>query len=134
MLNHVNDLLDPISGSWDSDLVSECLWTADAAHVLSIPVNFELEDTWAWRLELKGLFSVKSVYKLHKTMLEHHGSATRIDNSGQLVGLAWKDIWSCPCPPNIKENAPNRASRVAPSVALTPGARFCMLCLFPACM
>jgi hypothetical protein len=69
MINKVNDLIDP--DGWDEQRVDYCLWPADAIHVKRIPINMEMEDSWAWRLDQKGIFSVNSAYKLHRTLLEH---------------------------------------------------------------
>jgi hypothetical protein len=103
MINQVNDLIDPVTGGWDEQLVDDCLWLADAIHVKRIPINVEMEDSWAWRLDQKGIFSVNSAYKLHQTLLEHGGSA-----SGTMKGTGgeqfeWKTIWSCPCPLNVQQ-------------------------------
>ena len=36
----------------------------DAAEILRIPIDEQLEDWTAWHFDAKGLFSVKSAYKL----------------------------------------------------------------------
>jgi hypothetical protein len=103
MIDHVSELLDPISGSWDHELVDDCLWPADAIHVKKIPVCMEMEDFWAWRLEPKGNFSVKSAYKLHRTLVEPGGSSSGLLPLANEKLFSWNNIWSCPCPPNVKQ-------------------------------
>lgn len=103
VIDCVADLLDPVSGKWDVDLVDDCLWPADAIHVSKILVCLNLEDSWAWRLEPKGQFSVKSAYKLHRLLLESNGSASGDDSRDHESDFAWKDIWACPCPPNVRQ-------------------------------
>jgi hypothetical protein len=52
-------------------------------------------------MEPKGNFSVKSAYKLHRTLLEHIGSSSGGLPNEHAGDFAWKGIWSCPCPPNV---------------------------------
>jgi hypothetical protein len=103
LIDHVSELLDPVSGSWDEELVSECLWPADAIHVLKILVRHGFEDFWAWRLDNKGQFSMRSAYKLHRLLLKPKGNSSNIVPFGVEEQLNWQDIWSCPCPPNVRQ-------------------------------
>jgi hypothetical protein len=92
MLDWAADLIDPVTGQWDDELLNDCLWPADAAHVSNIPICILEEDTWAWRMEPKGTFSVKSAYKLHKALEERNGNASGVNYSDKEVGFAWKEI------------------------------------------
>jgi hypothetical protein len=103
LIHRVSELLDPVSGTWDFELVEDCLWPADANYVKKIPVCLSMEDSWAWRMEPKGNFSVKSAYKLHRTLLEHIGSSSGGLPNEHAGDFAWKGIWSCPCPPNVRQ-------------------------------
>ena len=58
------DLLDPIFGSWDETLVQDTFSEFDAEAILKLRVNPDMEDMHSWHFDKKGLFSVKSAYKL----------------------------------------------------------------------
>jgi hypothetical protein len=62
--------MDPATGMWDVELVRDNFCEQDAAIILSIPVFEDIEDTWAWHFDEKGLFSVKSVYKIQRQLAE----------------------------------------------------------------
>lgn len=97
------ELMDPYSASWDEQLVRDTLWPADANVVLSIPIRDGFQDFWAWHPDPKGIFSVKSAYKLHRTLPEPRGNASGIWDSENREIFRWNDIWQCPCPPNVRQ-------------------------------
>ena len=64
MLTKVAELMDPISGSWDEALVQDIFSEFDVDAILKLRVNLDMEDRPAWHFDKKGLFSVKSAYKV----------------------------------------------------------------------
>ena len=62
LLNKVSNLMDPITGGWDSQLIKDVFCEEDAALILSIPTRPDHEDFVAWHFDPKGKFSVKSAY------------------------------------------------------------------------
>jgi len=54
----VAELIDPRTGTWDSQLIRDIFWEEDAANVLSIPVRVDREDFIAWHYDNKGLFGI----------------------------------------------------------------------------
>ena len=64
LLIKVNELINPVTGEWDEQLVRETFWPEDANDILRIPIAENLEDWPAWYFDTKGLFSVKSAYKV----------------------------------------------------------------------
>ncbi|KAM0847379.1 hypothetical protein ACQ4PT_055057 [Festuca glaucescens] len=133
LIDKASDLIDTINGGWDEELVKECLWPAGAAHVLNIPLCLETDDFWAWRLDSKGQFSVRSAYKLHRLMLEPKGNASNTVTEVGSDQLNWLDIWSCPCPPNVRQflwriahdSLPHRCNIARRGVDLDP---LCQVC------
>jgi hypothetical protein len=87
------ELMDPYSACWDEQLVRDTLWPIDANVVLSIPIRDGFQDFWAWHRDPKGNFSLKSAYKLHRTLLEPRGSASGTWVSENLEMFKWNDIW-----------------------------------------
>jgi hypothetical protein len=64
LLIKVNELINPVTGEWDEQLVRETFWPEDANEILRITIAENLEDWPAWYFDAKGLFSVKSAYKV----------------------------------------------------------------------
>lgn len=72
LLSRVVDFIDPVSNSWDEDLVRQTLWPTDAQRVLAIPLphhdmqdfpsHHDMQDFVAWNFTKNGLFSVRSAY------------------------------------------------------------------------
>ena len=101
IITSVCELIDPSTGSWDSNLVRELFWPEDVNLMLSIPIFEDMEDEWAWHFEEKGFFTVKSAYRLKR----------RLDDAalqGQMGSYAphccedWSAIWKLECPGKIK--------------------------------
>ena len=62
VVNKVSDLINPITGIWDEELVRDVFWPEDAGLILSIPLIPGYEDFLAWHYDPRGVFSVKSAY------------------------------------------------------------------------
>jgi hypothetical protein len=60
IISTTTDLINPIIGGWDEELVNQIFWPEDAQIILSLLVHPELEDIVAWFYDKRGLFSVKS--------------------------------------------------------------------------
>jgi hypothetical protein len=56
--------MDPIDEGWDKQLVWDTFWAEDAELILMIPIGVESLDWPAWHFDSKGLFSIKSAYKI----------------------------------------------------------------------
>jgi hypothetical protein len=64
ILTCVSDLIHPTTGTWDEQLVMDTFWPEDAKVILTIPIDVDMDDWPAWHFDPKGVFSVKSAYKL----------------------------------------------------------------------
>jgi hypothetical protein len=60
--------MDPVNGSWDESMVRELFCAQDVTTILAIPTDEDSKDEWAWHFDEKGLFSVKSAYRLHRQL------------------------------------------------------------------
>lgn len=70
--DRVADLIDPISRTWNLELINETLWPVDRGHILSIPIGAnDVEDTLVWHFSKDGMFSVKSCYKFYSLSLPY---------------------------------------------------------------
>jgi len=67
VLTRVSELIDPTTGGWDEQLIRDIFWSQDAEEILRIHINEHMEDWPARHYDAKGLFSIKSAYKLAVT-------------------------------------------------------------------
>jgi hypothetical protein len=96
----VNELIDPTTGQWDVQLVTEIFWKIDADVILATPIRDDFEDFIAWHYDAKGIFSVKSAYKLYVQARDGPQQST----SGDLANtLQWENIWKLSTTPKIKQ-------------------------------
>ena len=63
-LTRVDELIDPNTGGWDEPLVRDTFQEEEAEAILTIPNEEGMLNWLAWHFDSKGLFSVKSTYKL----------------------------------------------------------------------
>lgn len=57
MVSKVNDLIDPMTGRWDDDLIRAIFNPVDATRILQILLNYgAFEDFIAWHPDHKGYF------------------------------------------------------------------------------
>ena len=64
LLTRVSELINPVTGDWDVQLVQDIFWPKDANEILRIHVDVDMKDWPAWHPDAKGTFSVKSAYKV----------------------------------------------------------------------
>jgi hypothetical protein len=65
MYTKVNELISPITGQWDEQLVKDTFWKIDADVILATPIRDDFEDFFACHFDSKGIFTVKLAYKLY---------------------------------------------------------------------
>jgi hypothetical protein len=100
VLTKVKDLIDPITGQWDEVLVREIFWEMDANLILSTPIREDFNDFPAWHFDTKGIFSVKSAYRIY---IKKRDANTGSSSAQQEEKMHWKKIWALPCLPKIKQ-------------------------------
>lgn len=101
LMTHVNELINPINGAWDEELVREMLWEEDVECILSIPVHAGMDDLVAWHFNTSGEFSVRSAYKV---FMEHNRRRVESRRGGSTSATSrvedpfWKHLWNLNCP------------------------------------
>jgi ribonuclease HI len=103
VLTRVADLIDPITGSWDVQLVKDMFWEMDARIILGIPINVEMEDYVAWHKDVKGKFSVKSAYHVLKDNEDAKGKKQVGESSMQprIDKINWSSLWKQKIRPKV---------------------------------
>ena len=100
----VNELINPVTGEWDEQLVRETFWPEDANEILRIPIAENLDDWPAWYFDAKGLFFVKSAYKAavaRRDRLAGWDASTSWTVRDDSV-FEWYRIWKLKVPNKVK--------------------------------
>jgi hypothetical protein len=100
ILTNVNELISPVTGSWDEQLVRDTFWEVDATVILKIPIGDDFEDFPAWHYDEKEIFLVKTAYHLYMTVFNSHIAGT--SGTGDSA-VQWKRIWDLNVVPKIKQ-------------------------------
>lgn len=79
---------------WDLEVVSDVLIQRDINLVLSISLTENAKDTWHWRQEKLGHYSVNSAYLMMQEDKENNQTNS---NSG-----FWRQLWNLKIPLKIK--------------------------------
>ncbi|KAL8100419.1 hypothetical protein AgCh_032616 [Apium graveolens] len=79
---------------WDVELISDMFIDRDAELILSIPLDNDSANSWYWRGEKLGEYSVKSAYLL---IQDSKNSNRSEDNSG-----FWRKLWNLKIPSKVK--------------------------------
>lgn len=95
-------MIDPTSGQWDFDLLKQTFSQEDADLIAMIPLREGMEDFPAWHFDTKGVFSVKSAYRLCVQQIEQTEARNAQSNNQPQGDTFWHQIWSMPCPNKIK--------------------------------
>jgi hypothetical protein len=99
----VADLIDQESGQWDEDLIRFVFVQEDADEILSIPIREHMEDSVAWHFDNKGVFSIKSAYRLGVSLRDSKQDRDASSSSStDAVSSLWKNIWSLKLPSKVK--------------------------------
>lgn len=108
LLQRVSELIDPTTQTWKEELVRFALTKEDAEVVLAIPLRANRPDCLAWHFDSKGIFSVKSTYRVsvHIEALGH-GPSSGITVQCPTMGtiFPWKKIWDIRAPNKVKHFA-----------------------------
>ena len=61
----VSELINPVTSSWDVDVIETHLYAMDKEAILNIPLSSRVhDDFWAWHYDRRGIFTVKSAYRM----------------------------------------------------------------------
>ena len=95
-LTRVDELIDPNTGGCDEQLVRDTFQQEEAEAILTIPNEEGMLNWLAWHFDSKGLFSVKSAYKLAvQTRDSEIGrtAGTSAEGGSVHTQFPWHKIW-----------------------------------------
>jgi len=102
LLIRVSELIDPATGTWDELLIRDTFWPEDAEVILTIPTNEDFKDMPAWHFDSKGIFSVKSAYKLAVQIRDQElGQDASPSSVCPDAIFKWQKIWQLKLPHKI---------------------------------
>jgi hypothetical protein len=99
----VFDLIDQSTGQWDEEVLRAIFVQEDVDDILQIPVRHGMEDTVAWHFDKKGVFSVKSAYRLGIDLRDHQ----RVRDASSSTSPSheppfWAKIWNLKLPAKVR--------------------------------
>ena len=106
LLSKVADLIDPVTGVWDQELVMDTFWQVDAERILAIPLTPQsmMEDFVAWRFTKNNMFTVRSAY--HAEWDHQFGRwFERTEGQQSQRYPVWAKLWESSLPGKIKIHA-----------------------------
>lgn len=63
VISKVVELINPVTGQWDEELIRDIFNHVDVTRILQIPINFQaFDDFISWHLTSSGIFSVRTAY------------------------------------------------------------------------
>ncbi|XP_019159923.1 PREDICTED: uncharacterized protein LOC109156526 [Ipomoea nil] len=57
-------LIDQHTGTWDPSILTDLFQPDDVANIMRIPISPDYDDAWYWHGDPRGVYSVKSGYRL----------------------------------------------------------------------
>ena len=98
----VSELIDEISASWKEELIRSYFLPMDADIILSIPLCTRRQsDFWAWNFDRKGIFSVRSAYRMiinTKMNRENYFDGNPGSSNTEAVAKGWCSLWRVAVP------------------------------------
>ncbi|XP_012853800.1 PREDICTED: uncharacterized protein LOC105973324 [Erythranthe guttata] len=101
----VADLIDPLTNTWNVELIREHFWDIDQNRILEVPIgSVYAKDRWVWHYSKNGLFSVRSCYHVVMQGTQNSNGNCRggIESTSGLHPWRWQLIWKVKVPPKIK--------------------------------
>jgi hypothetical protein len=96
----VSELIDETSVTWSEGVIHEFFLPMDTSAILSIPLCTRRQnDFWAWSYEKKGLFSVRSAYRMMINTKINRENYFKGDHVTEAKG--WSTLWKTVVPSKI---------------------------------
>ena len=133
LLQTVNELINPWTGSWDEVLIRDNFISVDAVRILKIPLSTHLtEDFIAWHKTRPFSFSVWSAYY---TEWEHQFGARirRCDDGPSTLNPVWEILWKLQVPSKIKIFGWKALHGIIPGMSVLANRHIPVSGLYPMC-
>ena len=99
----VSELIDPVTRTWNEELIRKILLPHDVDEVLKIRLpQSTSEDFIAWHFERSGVFLVRSVYRLAINDRDGNGDLGQSSTEPSGERKIWSVLWKANVPPKIR--------------------------------
>ena len=99
----VFELIDPVTRTWNEELIRKILLPHDVDEVLKIRLpQSTSEDFIAWHFERSGVFSVRSAYRLAVNDKEANRDLGQSSTAPTGERKIWSVLWKANVPPKIR--------------------------------
>jgi hypothetical protein len=102
----VCDFIDQVTRQWDTGRLDECIGPVDVEIIKSISISTRAQpDFWSWHYEKKGIFSVRSAYRMLVATRERREAwlDESTATSGQLgLQQSWEKLWHILVPSKLR--------------------------------
>ena len=105
LLYKVSELINHVTGRWDEELVYQTFCNEDDNLIMQLQVNESADDNLAWHYDKKGLFTVKSAYKVAMDIEAKHttsGIQSGSNSTSNSLSFDWMKLWKIPLPSKIR--------------------------------
>jgi ribonuclease HI len=99
----VSELIDPVTRSWDEELLRDLFLDVDVTRILKIPLAVGMmEDFVSWNYTNTGIFTVRTAY--HIEWDHQHGRKLRRTNhqGSAAINPVWASLWALRVPAKMK--------------------------------
>jgi hypothetical protein len=106
VVTKVSELICPITGMWDEELLRSLFSDIDTDRILQIPINNHgFSDFIAWNFTRHGCYTVKSGYYVQWRHQFGPNAAQLALPGGSALNPFWKMLWKLKLPSKIKKIA-----------------------------
>jgi hypothetical protein len=105
VISKVEELRDPVTGTWDIQLLTDNFLPIDVYRVQDIPLSpWDSEDEMAWQYTKNGMFFVKSAYHIEWDHQFGSRGVRRDAASTDTINPIWEKVWKLTVPRKVKQN------------------------------
>ena len=102
----VSELMDTVNRQWNREKIASAFISMDTEAILSIPLSFRRQDDfWAWHYDRRGVFSVRSAYRMLVQTRETRTAwldETAASSDHAREEKSWVSMWKLQVPPKIR--------------------------------
>ncbi|XP_019154330.1 PREDICTED: uncharacterized protein LOC109150809 [Ipomoea nil] len=88
----VSGLVDQDTGTWDPHILNDLFIPEDVSRISRIPISPDYDDTWYWKGDTQGIYTVKNAYR--RIMGDYSDDPGAFDK--------WVTLWKLRVPPKWK--------------------------------
>jgi hypothetical protein len=103
LLTKVSQLINPLSGQWDVNLLHSIFNVVDVGRILQIPLSPQgFTDFIGWALTKQGFYTVRSAYHA-QWKFQFRGVASGLSLPGtSAMNPVWRTLWKLQIPGKVK--------------------------------